>query len=129
MSPEPIILYFPRGTCWLVHAPPVVAALQGSNQTSSFHYWSMSPDSQIDNDRCTDFAEMEGLAEHPRINPLRSGRGWAATRRMRIGSLRRIKEVNIVKFGLLRLAPPWLLQIAITDRLPFLKLATYVLLT
>lgn len=58
MSPEPIILYFPRGTCWWVHAPPVVAALQGSNQTSSFHYWRMSPDSQIDNDRCTDFTEI-----------------------------------------------------------------------
>lgn len=74
MSPEPIILYFPRGTCWWVHAPPVVAALQGSNQTSSFHYWRMSPDSQIDNDRCTDFTEMEELAENARINPPRSGK-------------------------------------------------------
>jgi len=42
----------------------------------------------------------------------------------------RIKEVSIVKFGLLRLAHlsgVWLLQIAIANRLPFLKPATYVL--
>jgi len=44
----------------------------------------------------------------------------------------RIKEVSIVKFGLLRLAHlsgVWLLQIAIANRLPFLKPATYVLST